>query len=95
MLALSAAWQLFDRRRRRPRECLRAAGDTAVVLWARLGVAWGVFVPGSWLTVRRAGGGDVAAVLWLVLYLALLSAVLLWRFRAGAWRRIEIVEPAA
>jgi MATE family multidrug resistance protein len=95
MLALSAAWQLFDAAAAVLGECLRAAGDTAVVLWARLGVAWGVFVPGSWLTVRRAGGGDVAAVLWLVLYLALLSAVLLWRFRGGAWRRIEIVEPAA
>jgi MATE family multidrug resistance protein len=95
MLALSAAWQLFDAGAAVLAECLRAAGDTAFVLWARLAIGWLVFVPGAWVSVRVMGGGDVAAVLWLVVYLALLAAALLWRFRGGAWRRIEIVEPAA
>jgi MATE family multidrug resistance protein len=95
MLALSAAWQLFDAAAAVLTECLRAAGDTAFVLWTRLAVAWLVFVPGSWITVRELGQGDVAAVLWLVAYLAILSGVVLWRFRGGAWRHIEIVEPAA
>jgi MATE family multidrug resistance protein len=58
-------------------------------------VAWVLFVPGSWITVRVLDGGDVAAVSWLVLYLAALSLALLLRFRSGAWRRIELVEPSA
>jgi hypothetical protein len=33
-------------------------------------------------------------MLWLVVYLALLAAALLVRFRRGAWRRIQLVGPA-
>jgi len=95
LLALSAAWQLFDAAVASLAESLRAAGDTAFTLWARVVVAWVLFVPGSWITVRVLDGGDVAAVSWLVLYLAALSLALLLRFRSGAWRRIELVEPSA
>jgi MATE family multidrug resistance protein len=94
MLLLSVGWQLFDAAASVLAEALRAAGDTAFTLWARLAIAWLVFAPGSWLSVRVAGGGDVAAMAWLVAYLALLSLVLFVRFRSGAWRRIVLVEPA-
>ena len=93
MLLLSVGWQLFDAAATVLAESLRAAGDTAFTLWARLAIAWAVFAPGSWISVRVLGGGDVAAVSWLVAYLALLALVLLLRFRSGAWRRIELVEP--
>lgn len=56
-------------------------------------LAWGVFFPGSWVTVRMLGGTDVHAVLWVVGYLALLAAVLWLRFRSGKWRELELVEP--
>jgi MATE family multidrug resistance protein len=95
LLALSAAWQLFDAAVASLAESLRAAGDTAFTLWARVVVAWVLFVPGSWITVRVLGGGDVAAVSWLVVYLAALALVLALRFRSGAWRRIDLVEPGA
>ena len=94
MLAFSAAWQLFDAAAAVLAESLRAAGDTAFVLWARLAAGWLVFVPGSWITVRMLGGGDIAAVAWLVVYLGLLALILFLRFRGGAWRRLELVEPA-
>jgi MATE family multidrug resistance protein len=94
-LAFSAAWQLFDAAAAVLAESLRAAGDTAFVLRARLGAGWLVFVPGSWITVRMYGGGDIAAVAWLVVHLALLALLLVLRFRSGAWRRLELVEPVA
>lgn len=94
MLMLSAAWQLFDAAVNSVAESLRAAGDTAFTLWARLAVAWLVFVPGSWLTVRRFGGGDVHTVAWVVGYMALLALILFFRFRSGAWRKIQLVEGA-
>ena len=75
-------------------EALRAAGDTAFMLWARVAIAWGIFLPGSWISVRWLGGGDLVAVGWLVLYLGLLALVIWLRFRGGAWRRLELVEPA-
>ena len=93
MLLLSVGWQLFDAAASVLAEGLRAAGDTTFTLWARVVIAWAVFAPGSWISVRVLGGGDTAAVGWLVAYLALLALVLLARFRAGAWRRIVLVEP--
>jgi multidrug resistance protein, MATE family len=92
LLMLSAAWQLFDATAICLGEALRAAGDTAFSLWARLVVGWALFVPGSWLTARYLDGGEVAAMLWVVGYLGVLALVLFVRFRAGAWRRIELVE---
>ena len=93
MLLLSAAWQVFDAAASTMGEALRAAGDTAFVLWLRVAIAWGAFAPASWLAVRVADGGELAAVASLVLYLALLAAGLFLRFRSGAWRRIRLVEP--
>jgi MATE family multidrug resistance protein len=95
MLVLSAAWQIFDATASVYGEALRAAGDTLFPMWARVAIAWGVFMPGSWITVRWMGGGDVVAVAWVVGYLGVLAAVLWLRFRGGAWRRIRLVEQAA
>ena len=94
MLMLSAAWQLFDAAANTLAESLRAAGDTAFTLWARTILGWLVFAPGSWLSVRYLGWGEVGAVAWLVVWLALLAAVLYLRFRSGAWRRHQLTEPA-
>jgi MATE family multidrug resistance protein len=94
MLVLSATWQLFDAAANVLAEALRAAGDTRFTMWARVLVSWVVWAPGSWISVRVLGGGDAAAVAWLVLYLAVLALVLFLRFRSGAWRRIALVETA-
>ncbi len=94
MLVLSTAWLLFDAAAAVLAESLRAAGDTAFTLWARLLIAWGLFVPGAWISVRVLGGGDLVAVGWLVVYLAVLALALWLRFRGGAWRRLTLVEPA-
>jgi multidrug resistance protein, MATE family len=92
VLALSAAWQLFDGLAMAVAEALRAAGDTAFSLWARAALGWLVFVPGALLTTRVWGGRELAAASWLVVYLALLAGVLLWRFAGGKWRTLELVE---
>lgn len=94
MLMLSAAWQLFDAAAGTLSEALRAAGDTAFTLWARTINAWVLFVPGSYLTVRHFGGGEIGAVVWLVVYLGVLAGLLWWRFRTGAWRKLELTEPS-
>jgi len=96
MLMLSTAWQLFDAAAAVLAEALRAAGDTAFTLWARVVVAWALFAPGSFVTVRVLGGGDLAAVGWIVFYIAALALALWLRFRGGAWRRLVLVraEPA-
>lgn len=94
MLLMSAAWQLFDAAASVLAESLRAAGDTAFPMWVRVALAWLVFAPGSFVSVRVLGAGDVVAVGWLVLYIFALAVFLFLRFRSGAWRRIALVEPA-
>ncbi len=89
-LALSAAWQLFDAINMSVSEALRAAGDTAFSLYARLAVAWLLFVPGSYVAISVIGGGPNAAILAVVGYLAVLAGVMVWRFRTGRWRRIQL-----
>ncbi|WP_428265626.1 MATE family efflux transporter [Haliangium sp.] len=90
MLALSAAWQLFDAVGMVVGEALRAAGDTAWCMWARLALGWLVFTPVAVLAVNVLGGGPVAAILSLVLYMVLLAAALTWRFMTGRWRSIDL-----
>jgi MATE family multidrug resistance protein len=92
ILLLSAFWQLFDAAGITIGEALRAAGDTAYTMWVRAALAWGVFLPGSWIAVHRFGGDETTATMWMILYLGLLAVVLFLRFRSGAWRRIELVE---
>lgn len=94
VLRLAAAWQLFDAVANTLAEALRAAGDTKFTSIARALLAWGLFVPGSWVWVRVYGGGTTAATLCTVLYLAALAGILYVRYRGGAWRRIELVEAA-
>lgn len=91
LLLLSAFWQLFDAAGITTGEALRAAGDTAYTMWVRGLLAWCVFLPGSWLTVRN-GGGEFGATCWLLIYLGLLALLLYLRFRSGAWRKIELVQ---
>lgn len=92
MLIISSAWQLFDAIATSLAEALRAAGDTTFPMIARLVIAWVVFVPGSLLSVKYYGWGDAAATSWIVAYLALLAATLLWRFRTGAWQHVQLLE---
>jgi len=92
MLALSAAWQVFDALGLTIGEALRAAGDTAWCMWARLLSAWTVFVPVAWWAITLRHGGPLAAIGVTIFYLAVLACAFLWRFLSGAWRRIELVE---
>lgn len=92
MLMLSPLWQIFDATATTYAEGLRAAGDTTFTLWTRVILAWVLFAPGSYISIRYFGHGNTAAVLWVTAYIALLSIVLLWRFRSGAWRNIALTE---
>ena len=75
-------------------EALRAAGDTAWSMWARVAMAWLGFVPAAYVAVFVRGGGHVAAMLCILGYMAALGLALVYRFRSGAWRRIDLVgEP--
>jgi MATE family multidrug resistance protein len=93
MLVISTAWQLTDAIGMTLAETLRAAGDTTWTAAARLVLAWAVFTPAAFLIVTRFHGGPVGAMFCLVGYLGLLATALSWRFRSGAWKQIQLIEP--
>jgi MATE family multidrug resistance protein len=72
-------------------EALRAAGDTAWCLGARLVLAWGFFTPVAWVLVVVAGGGVGTVMACLIAYIGALSAVLGLRFASGRWKKIDLV----
>jgi multidrug resistance protein, MATE family len=94
LLMLSATWQLFDAVATSMAEILRAAGDTAFTLWTRVLLAWAIFVPGAYLSTRYFGWTESGAVTWMTTYIGLLATLLVVRFLRGAWRKIELTQPA-
>lgn len=93
MLLISAAWQLFDAISMTLAETLRAAGDTTWTFAARLVLAWVIFTPGAFLVVDVMEGGPIAAMGCLIAYIGLLALAFAYRFRSGAWKKIQLIEP--
>lgn len=94
LLVISAIWGVFDATAMTFGETLRAAGDTAWPAKLRTAIAWLCFIPISYVVVRAWGEGAAdAAMVCLVVYLAILAIVLALRFRSGAWKHIQLIEP--
>jgi MATE family multidrug resistance protein len=96
MLFFGAFWQVFDAATMTFSEALRAAGDTAWPMAARLILAWLVFTPVSWAAVFLWGGDVQTVMLFLVGYVGVLAVLVAARFASGKWKQIDLVgsEPA-
>ena len=90
LLALGAGFQLLDALGIVASGALRGAGDTRWPFLAQAGLAWFVFLPAAWGLGIGLGGGLTGAWAGGLVYVAALAAAFVWRFRAGAWRRIRI-----
>ena len=90
VIGLAAGWQLFDALAMTLSEVLRAAGDTSWTLYARIILAWGLFLPVSLANTYLFGLGHVAAMLTVAGYIAVIAALFYWRFRSGRWREIDL-----
>lgn len=93
MLMMAAVWQIFDGLGLTVSEALRAAGDTTWCMFARIALAWLVFVPVAWVLVFIYDGSVVGMMSALIVYIALIAVVFVYRFGSGRWREIELVEP--
>ncbi|MFN8641102.1 MAG: MATE family efflux transporter [Candidatus Binatia bacterium] len=69
---------------------LRGAGDTRWPFVVQTLIAWGAFLPASWLVTAWLGAGVVGAWAVGVGYVILLGVALDWRFRSGIWERARI-----
>jgi MATE family multidrug resistance protein len=90
LLAVGALYNLVDAVQIVAGGALRGAGDTRWPFAAQTLLAWLVFLPSAWLLGVALAGGLVGAWLGGTLYVLGLSLALLWRWRSGAWRGVEI-----
>ena len=90
LLAMGALFQLCDAVGIITEGALRGAGDTRWPFLAHAVLGWGFFVPTAWILGIAAGYGLFGAWCGGLVFVAALAAVMLWRFRSGAWRRITI-----
>ena len=90
LLALGAAFQLFDAVQIVAGGALRGAGDTRWPFLVQTGLAWLLRLPLAWLFAVTLGGGVVGAWYAEFVFICALAAALMWRFRAGVWKAMEI-----
>jgi MATE family multidrug resistance protein len=90
LLAIGAVFQFFDAFGIMTDGALRGAGDTRVPFVVRFLMAWGLFLPLSWLFGFHLDGGLVGAWLGGSVYVIVLTIYLVWRFWSRAWQSIRI-----
>jgi MATE family multidrug resistance protein len=90
LLALGAAFQLFDAFQIVVGGALRGAGDTRWPFVAQTALAWVVRLPLAWLFAVTLGGGVVGAWYAEFVFILTLAGALGFRFRTGAWRDVRI-----
>jgi MATE family multidrug resistance protein len=90
LLVIGAVFQLFDAIAIITQGALRGAGDTRWPFVIETAFGWGVFVPLAYTLGIVLDGGLAGAWLGGAISLALSSAALVLRFRAGAWERVRI-----
>ena len=97
----AAAYQIFDGLYCGASFCLRGAGDTRVPALTALVLSWLLFVPlahtlifapgQGWMDgLPQYGLGAKGGWIALMIYCTLLGVSMFWRWRHGAWRRMQI-----
>lgn len=105
LLLMMAAWGMFDTISIILNGALRGAGDTRFCMVYSVVMGWLVWIPGEvalvfWLRGRRTslpewmGEGMALLWAWMTIYVMILCAGFLWRFRSGRWKEIQLIEPA-
>jgi MATE family multidrug resistance protein len=90
LLMVGAAFQVFDALAILADGALRGAGDTRWPMLARFALAWGLFLPLSYLFGFHLGGGLTWAWVGGLVYILILAGTLVWRFHSGTWQTLKI-----
>ena len=90
LLALGAAFQLFDALQIVLSGALRGAGDTRWPFVAQTLLAWALRLPLVWLFAFVWEAGVVGAWYAEFVFILVLALALGWRFRTGAWKEVAI-----
>lgn len=91
LLAIVAAWGVFDAVSLMYSGALRGAGDTRFVVMASGVLAWFFWIPGVLYLYLVRNAGIVTLWLFTSMYVAVFALVFFLRFRKGVWRRIDLL----
>lgn len=92
LLILMAMWGLLDTINLVLSGALKGAGDTRFVMWYSILMAWGLFVPGTWLVIYVWEAGILAAWAFLAFTIMVISGGFYWRFKNGRWKTIDLLD---
>ncbi len=103
LLWIAAGYQIFDALNLASAFCLRGAGDVRIPTGLLLGCSWGIFLPLCHALTFPPGQGWVhflpqwglgARGGWMAAfaYTFSLGLTLWWRWRSGAWKRIDLMD---
>ncbi len=97
LLVIMAVWGLADAACLIIGNALKGAGDTRFVMYYSMAVSWFLLVPGELLLVEWLQAGILTAWAWMAFDIILLGTGLIWRFKSGAWRKIDVLgrQPAS
>ncbi len=93
LLVIMTVWGFMDAGNMIIGSALKGAGDTRFVMYYSVAVAWFVLVAGQLALVLVAGCGIIASWIWTAVYISVLAAGFLWRFRSGRWKSIRVIDP--
>jgi len=85
-----AIFQFFDGLAISSNSVIRGAGDTKWSMIFMMIMAWGFFLPGTYLLTEIAGYGIDGAWICATVFLTLLGFGLYFRYRSGKWKTMRI-----
>ena len=91
LLAIIAAWGIFDAVNLMYSGALRGAGDTKFVMLVSSLLAWLFWIPGVIYLYAVQNAGIVTLWLFTSFYVAIFALAFFLRFRAGHWKRIDLL----
>ncbi len=71
---------------------LRGAGDTKAILFIIGGCSLLVMIPGTWLMTMKFHCNLIQVWFFMVGYCLLLTTLMFFRFRSGAWKKINMIK---
>ena len=91
LLAIVAAWGVFDAVNLMYSGALRGAGDTKFVVWVSGLLGWLFWIPGILYLYAVRHSGIVELWLFTSFYVALFAMFFFFRFRTGKWKKIDLL----
>ena len=92
ILQLAVIFNVLDATRFIAMGSLRGAGDTRIPLLIGMATSWLIQIPGTVYLVNFAHASLAQVWLLIVFYIGVDAALMVWRRRSGAWKKIKVID---